>query len=362
LTPKAKFILVGGGIFISCLIVVLFLFELYLRLTETQVVREKSGRGLSLVESDAEFLVNYTPRGRRLVPNARVLIRNHRISGRDILMEINSLGFRDEEISREKQDDEFRILVLGDSITWASYLRAEETYVERTEEYLKEALPARRVEVINAGVGDIGLREEVDLLREKGLSVEPDVVVVSFYLNDSRPPWGFPGELGSRGWLRRHSLLAETIYKNLKLRKWIKEQGEVRLGWTSEMNKMNWQDDRAAFLRLARRARYDWGAAWEADSWKVIEVAFRPARFRGGSAGFPGSLPGLRRVRRGHAPADPGGEGLPLRLSLPGLASFSQKLQEKREQSLLRLVPPERKGERFHRPAPGGVFNRGFDR
>ncbi|MDP8236009.1 MAG: hypothetical protein P9M08_06475 [Candidatus Erginobacter occultus] len=185
-------------------------------------------------------------------------------------MTVNSIGFRDEEISSEKAEEELRILILGDSITWASYLQAEETFVERVEEYLRQSFPDRLVEVINAGVGDIGLKEELAILEERGLATRPDLVVISFYLNDSRPPWGFPGELGSRGWLRRHSLLVETIYKNLKLRSFIKEEGEDRLAWTSAMNKMDWARDRDTFLKLASLARYDWGAAWQDGSWEVI--------------------------------------------------------------------------------------------
>lgn len=265
---------IGAAILIAAAVVFLLAFELYLRLTRTQVV-ERDSRSLPILAlNDAEILVEYTQRGRRLIPGARVLIKNHRISGRDIVMEINSRGFRDEEIGASKGQDELRILVLGDSITWGSYLAAEEVYVERIEEELRRALKDRRVEVINAGVGDIGLKEEISILEERGLALEPDLVIVSFYLNDSRPPWGFPGEIGSRGWLRRHCLLAETIYKNLKLRRWIRERGEGRLEWTSAMNDPSWVSDRGAFLKLAAKAKYDWGAAWEEESWGKIEREF----------------------------------------------------------------------------------------
>ncbi|MCK4378311.1 MAG: hypothetical protein KAW01_03160, partial [Deltaproteobacteria bacterium] len=71
-----------------------------------------------------------------------------------------------------------------------------------------------------------------------------------------------------------HSLLVETIYKNLRLREWIKDQGADRLEWTSAMNDMDWADDRKAFLKLASLARYDWGAAWETESWEVIDREF----------------------------------------------------------------------------------------
>lgn len=272
-------------------------FEIYLRLSRTRVVRPVANALPAAAESDAEPFIDYTPRGRRLIPGARVLIKNHRISGRDVLMEVNALGFRDTELPETKEADELRILVLGDSITWGDYLDRKETFVEIAESLLQEQIPSRRVSVINAGVGDIGLREEVDILEEQGLPAKPDLVIVAFYLNDSRLPWGFPGELGRKGWLRRHSLLADTIYANLKLRRFIREQGEERLGWTEEMNDLSWMNDREKFLALARRARFDWGAAWEEDSWATVEGSLDRLRelsrrngFRTAVVAFPNAL------------------------------------------------------------------------
>ena len=73
-------------------------------------------------------------------------------------------------------------------------MRDEETYVKQTASALETAL-GYRVEVINAGVGDTGSQEQIDILEESGLQIQPDIVVLGFYLNDSRPPWGFSGEL-----------------------------------------------------------------------------------------------------------------------------------------------------------------------
>jgi lysophospholipase L1-like esterase len=186
-------------------------------------------------------------------------------------MDINSMGFRDEEIPERKKDEDIRILVLGDSITWGDYIQADEVYVERIEHYLSETLKNRAVEVINAGVEDIGLKEEIDIFEEKGLAVEPDVVVIAFYLNDSRPPWGFLGELGRYGFLRRHSVLAQTIYRKLVLKKWISKKGTERFGWLGMAEKLPWQNDRQAFLQLAALAEYDWGSSWKGESWEIIE-------------------------------------------------------------------------------------------
>lgn len=268
---RFKLVFFAVILFLTAALILLFSFELYLRLSETHIVRQEGDQLRPFAESDAELLVVYTPKGRRLVPNARLLIKNHRISGRDIVMETNSLGFRNEEIPETKKDDELRVLILGDSITWGSYLQAEETYVKRAEDYLRRLLKGRTVEAINAGVGDIGLKEEIAILEEKGLSLEPNIVVLSFYVNDSRPPWGFAGELGSRGWLRRHSLLAETIYKNSKLRRWVREKGEDRLAWTSAVTKLDWVTSRKAFLKFAKLARYDWGAGWEEGAREIID-------------------------------------------------------------------------------------------
>jgi len=240
------------------------LAELYVRQTDTRIASAEGD-----LAGNPFSLVLYTPEGRRLVPGADVVIRNHYLSHRDVPMRINAHGFRDRELVVPKPEGEVRILVLGDSITWGDYLPAEEVYVERLEARLR-AQGVEGVEVVNAGVGDMGLRGEVDLLLDRGLVVEPDVVVVAFYLNDSRPPWGFPAERGHRGWLRRHSMLANRIYDWALLRRWLQERGEGRLAWVTAASRLDWEHDPEQFLELADLARYDWGAAWQPESWGEV--------------------------------------------------------------------------------------------
>jgi len=225
----------------------------------------------AVLEESSELLARFTPRGRRLVPGAHVVIRNHFLSRRDVALDINSLGFRAAELPEEKAAGELRVLVLGDSITLGDYLASDEVYVERIEQQLRRALPRRRIAVINAGIGDSGLREEVDILEDHGLATRPDVVVIGFYLNDSRPPWGFPGELGTPGWLRRHSVRVETIYRQARLKRWLEEREFAsRFRWLTEINRLDWAHDPKELERLATLAGYDWGAAWDPASWPVI--------------------------------------------------------------------------------------------
>ena len=256
------------------------LAELYVRHTDTRIASAEGD-----LAGNPFSLVRYTPAGRRLVPGANVIIRNHYLSRRDVPMRINTHGFRDRELVVPKPEGEFRILVLGDSITWGDYLPAEEVYVERLEARLR-AQGVDRVEVVNAGVGDMGLRGEVDLLLDRGLVVEPDMVVVGFYLNDSRPPWGFPAERGHRGWLRRHSMLANRLYDWALLRRWLQERGEGRLAWVTAASQLDWKHDPGQFLELAELAQYDWGAAWRAESWIEIDAQLARLEQLGDRHGF----------------------------------------------------------------------------
>lgn len=263
-----------------------FGFEAWFRAHSTRVIATGATNGGRFIATDPELLIRYTPRGRRLVPGAQVRILNHRLSGLDIEMQVNSRGFRDRELAAHKTPNEFRALVLGDSITWGDYLPAEAVYVERAEQLLNPAPDGRRVELINAGVGDVGIREEMFILEESGLATEPDLVVLGFYLNDSRPPWGFAGELGRPGWLRRHSAFADHVHRAYQLQRWFKEEGEHRSAWIPAMGEVPWRENCEAFERLARMARFDWGAAWQPESWTSVSQELTRLRRHADRRGF----------------------------------------------------------------------------
>jgi lysophospholipase L1-like esterase len=276
---------------IGATMLTLLAFEVVYRLTAMNVVDEKDQR-IGSIEAHPEILIRQTRAGKRLQPNARVTIRNHRLSRRDILIETNSLGFRARELEPRKPG-ELRVMVIGDSITWGDYLQSNETYVEQIQFRLRETLGSRPVEVVNAGVGDIGIKEEIDILRETVDDVKPDIVVVGFYLNDSRPPWGFSGEIGNRGWLRRNSVVADTLYRQFKLRQWIHDKGADRFAWTSRSKDLDWRHDRDAFRVLAHLARYDWGSAWLDSSWQIVNGEFLRLRNLADRHGFEVLVVGL---------------------------------------------------------------------
>ena len=237
----------------------IFCAEIYLRAQETQIINEKQS-GRYLLESNPEFLIQYTPKGKRLIPNAEVVIKNHNLGHRDIPIRINKLGLRGPQLPDEK-GEEYRILVLGDSITWGDYLFENELFHASLSTI--QHPQNKPIRVINAGVGDIGMHEITDIYFEQYDAIQPDLVLINLYLNDSRPPWGFPQEISQRGWLRRNIRLAEFIYKQIRLYQWIKEEGAERFAWTSLQSKINWKHNKDDFHTLVQAAQYDWGAGWE---------------------------------------------------------------------------------------------------
>lgn len=111
--------------------------------------------------------------GQRVTERPRAELA-HRIS-------INSLGFRGEEVTLEKAQGKFRILCLGDSFTFGSFVNDEDTLPHLLGETL--ARRGKSVEVINGGVGGTTIIDQAHFLQ-KGLVMKPDLVLLTFSEND----------------------------------------------------------------------------------------------------------------------------------------------------------------------------------
>lgn len=105
---------------------------------------------------------------------------------------INSLGMRGAEVPEAKPPGAFRILGVGDSFTFGEGVREEDTYLRRLEAALDRAPGAGRVQVLNAGVQGYNTRDEILTLEKRWLSLEPDLVLIGFCLNDAYSDTAFP--------------------------------------------------------------------------------------------------------------------------------------------------------------------------
>ncbi len=98
-----------------------------------------------------------------------------------ITYRINGHGFRDHEF-KPKKDDVFRIMVVGDSLTFGEGVRLEDTYPKVLEGLLQDQ--GLSVEVLNLGVNGYDVKDEVALLNSRLNLFFPDMVIWGFFIND----------------------------------------------------------------------------------------------------------------------------------------------------------------------------------
>lgn len=124
------------------------------------------------------FYLSDPVRGQRLAPGYQGWFAG-------VPVRTNALGFRDDrEYSLDKPPGTFRILVLGDSVTFGHGTLQDTTYPFLLEQRLKAWRPDVRWEVWNLGVPGYNTGQELDYLQEVGRRYQPDLVIVGFYPND----------------------------------------------------------------------------------------------------------------------------------------------------------------------------------
>ena len=133
-------------------------------------------------------------------------------------VQINSDGLRDREYSSEPSDA-YRIIFLGDSLTFGWGVQRKDTFEYRLEERLNEA---SKVEILNFGIGNYNTQQELGLFVKKGLKYHPDKVVVFYFINDAEPTPQL-SELA----FRRHSRLLTFAWSriNIILSKYSQNRG-----------------------------------------------------------------------------------------------------------------------------------------
>ena len=99
-------------------------------------------------------------------------------------IEINSKGLRGAEIDYPKPAGEYRILVTGDSFTFAEQVNQGETFSQRLEDRLNAEQPGLHYRVLNAGSNGWATANELVYVAKEGVRFKPDVVIVALYLGN----------------------------------------------------------------------------------------------------------------------------------------------------------------------------------
>jgi hypothetical protein len=131
-------------------------------------------------EPDMERCFYINDEGRRMaVPGFRGHYLHPEFRGLEVV--INDWGFRDglDEIS-PLRTGELSILVLGDSFTFGTGVRLEETFHERLEQRAPE-ITAKPLRVYGAGIPGYGPVQALQMLNDLVSRTQPRAVVATFY-------------------------------------------------------------------------------------------------------------------------------------------------------------------------------------
>ena len=96
---------------------------------------------------------------------------------------INQAGVRDEELG-EKQPNERRVVILGDSLVMAVQVELDETFTKQLERRLNNSNGSYRHRVINAGVQGYGPVEERLFFTKMAPTLQPDLVLIALYVGN----------------------------------------------------------------------------------------------------------------------------------------------------------------------------------
>jgi lysophospholipase L1-like esterase len=127
-------------------------------------------------------------------------------AGFDVPYRINSQGLRDVERPVEKPAGTQRIAVLGDSIAFGFGVEREQAFPALLERRLAERFPGRPIEVLNFGVPGYDTAQEAALLEQVAAPFAPDLVLITYFVNDVEPEFDETTEPVAVRWARRLGL------------------------------------------------------------------------------------------------------------------------------------------------------------
>lgn len=179
----------------------------------------------------------------------------------------NSHGLREREMPLVKPAGTRRVLFIGDSVTFGPGVRDDEPFARQVEGLLR-AGGAGQIETVNAGVVGYNTVQELGRLEDAGLAYQPDVVVLTFLVNDLLETFSiFDHQYEPDGifaplkvWLRRNSNLyrfTQNVYWQVS-----QEMRRARDGQTEPLRKRDRLEDRLATLDEIVRQTRAHGAAF----------------------------------------------------------------------------------------------------
>jgi hypothetical protein len=246
-----------------------------------RVVRSQpaSGESYAPLDTREERTINAVivggARGARLRPHTRAQILKHYLKGTHLHNAVNALGLRYAELG-PKTADEYRVLVLGDSITLGDFVPEDETFPRQLETLT--AGRSRKIRFINAGLPGVGTMEELYRYEEVRDAVQPDLVLVAMYLNDAQTAGAFyvrsiPAPFSKSRFLtwaaNRVQIVGKTLFREGGATIDPKWREAFRAG--REMRSADMFNSKDGFDFEVYNAYMDFGLAWNPRSWEILD-------------------------------------------------------------------------------------------
>jgi lysophospholipase L1-like esterase len=147
----------------------------------------------------------------------------HRPQARAALMGVevqtDSHGLRGAGIAAKAGAGVARIAFVGDSTTLGWGVAEKETFAHQVIDELVRA--GRKVDGFNLGVGNYNTAQELALFREVGAPLKPDIVVLTYFINDAEP---LP-RYSETEWLSEHS--AAWVVLGYRVDSLVRQFGEA---------------------------------------------------------------------------------------------------------------------------------------
>lgn len=127
---------------------------------------------------------------------------------------VNSHGFRGEEITKEKSDSTYRIFVIGGSTTFGVGSTADTTTIPGFLQKKFDTMTiGKHIEVVNAGIPKAYSFTEANYIRDKLLDYSPDLLIIYDGWNDI--------EHNFHDYNKEENKLGETIIRELKRSEYV---------------------------------------------------------------------------------------------------------------------------------------------
>ena len=143
--------------------------------------------------------------------------REARLMG--VKVRTNAFGFRGPEIGETATSGVVRIAFVGDSTTLGWGVAEQETFAQRVVATLLSQ--GRKVEGFNLGIGNYNTAQELALFLDAGAQLRPDIIVLSYFINDAEPMPTYPVQ----NWLNMNS--AAWIVLSYRVDSLLRQFGEL---------------------------------------------------------------------------------------------------------------------------------------